>query len=245
MSLGCVSAVLRTTWPKIVNASDHWLRCRIDSRQRCGYMGWASAMRRSRGAKAAPRARSSVSSTARERHCERVRGVRPVATQLDLRELELLRRPDEPPPRERDDPPLRLDELVLRERDDDPLDLVDDVLRRLEVRPPALLFAACCAALAACSKSFLIAVANLVESLRASERNLPSPLYRPWVPLAVPRPAWLRSSLSAFSASPIDLFSRLSAAGSLKLVRALLRRDDDERDDDERLDFRACGIPVS
>src|SRR5947209_7534178 len=138
MSRPCVSAVLRTTWPRIVNASDRWPRCRIDSRRRCGYTDSASAMPRSRGAKAARHVRSSGSSTARERYCVRVRGRRPVATQLDLREL--LRELDEPPLREReDDPLLRLDELVLREREDDPLDLVDDVLRRLEVRPPALL----------------------------------------------------------------------------------------------------------
>jgi hypothetical protein len=146
---------------------------------------------------------------------------------------ELVFRVDEPLRERVEEPLLRL-EVVLRERVEPPLRDEDLVL---DFRPPALCLAAACAALAACSKSFLIALANLVESLRASERNLPRPLYRPWVLLAVPRPAWSRSSLSAFSASPIDLLRRLSAAGSLKV---LLRRDDDER-----LDFRAGGIPVS
>lgn len=154
--------------------------------------------------------------------------------------------------RERVDDPLRDELLFARDellfaRDDDPVErdepLRDELLLRPDddFRPPALCLAAACAALAADSKSFLIAVANLVESLRASERNLFKPLYRPWVPLAAPRPPCSRSSLSAFSASLIDLFRRLSAAGSLNEVRLLLRRDDDE----ERVDFRAWGIPVS
>lgn len=97
-----------------------------------------------------------------------------------LRDEELLRRVDDPPLRDRDDePPDRDDEPLERDdelRDDEPPLRDDELLLRRDVRPPALLLAACCAALAACSKSFLIALANLVESLRASERNLPRPL---------------------------------------------------------------------
>ena len=109
--------------------------------------------------------------------------------------------------------------------------LRDELVRR-EVPPPVAAFAAFCAALAACSKSFLKAPPNFVVSRRASETNLPNPLYRVLVLVAASRPVWLRRSVSAFCAASSDWDSRLSAAGSLKL--APLR-------DEERVDFRACG----
>jgi hypothetical protein len=73
----------------------------------------------------------------------------------------VLRRVDEPLVRDRDE------ELL---RDDEPR--VEELLR---VEPVAV-FAAFCAALAACSKSLRIALLNLVVSRRASETNLPRPL---------------------------------------------------------------------
>jgi hypothetical protein len=123
------------------------------------------------------------------------------------------------------------DELLLR----DEVPRVEELERR--VVPPVATFAAFCAALAAWSKSFFSEVPNLVESRRASATNLPRPLYSVLVPAAASLPdACLRRSVSAFWAEVSDWLSRLSAAGSLKV---LLRREED------REDFRAWGIPVS
>lgn len=113
--------------------------------------------------------------------------LRPVVRRVD----ELLDfRVDEP----RDDPELP-DELPLREAappfEEVPLRdevLVRDELLRREVPLPVAVFAAFCAALAACSKSFRNELPNFVVSRRASETNLPKPLYRVFVLAAASRP---------------------------------------------------------
>lgn len=71
--------------------------------------------------------------------------------------------------------PVLRDEPVFRERVEELVLRVEEVLRRV-VPPPVAVFAAFWAAFAACSKSLRIALPNFVESLRASERNLPRPL---------------------------------------------------------------------
>jgi hypothetical protein len=107
--------------------------------------------------------------------------LRPVARRVG----ELLDfRVDEPreEPELRDEVPL-LDEVPLREEL-----LVRDELVRRDVPLPVAVFAAFCAALAACSKSFRRELPNLVVSRRASETNLPRPLYSVFVLAAASRP---------------------------------------------------------
>src|SRR5579864_5785021 len=177
-------------------------------------------MRRSRAARAARHAPSSVSFDALGRasgqldlRVLRLEPLRPVDRRV---EVPLVRRVDVPVLR---DVPLLFEELVLRV----------ELLRRAL---PVAVFAALCAALAACSKSLRSALLNFVESRRASETNLPRPLYRVLVPAAASFPVCFLRSVSARWAWVSDWLSRLSAAGSLKL--APLR-------DEDRVDFRAWG----